>query len=43
MPTNEDRYNQGLIYILDILKSLTAHVDGQYEHLRQSRAPEIYR
>jgi beclin 1 len=28
MPTNEDRYNQGLIYVLDILKSLTNHVDG---------------
>jgi hypothetical protein len=43
MPTSEDRYSQGLIYLMDILRSLTAHVDAQYEHLRQTRAPEIYR
>jgi len=28
MPTSEDRYSQGLIYLMDILRSLTAHVDA---------------
>ena len=35
MPSNEERYNQGLVFLLDALKSLTAHVDSNYGSLAQ--------
>jgi beclin 1 len=35
MPSNEERYNQGLVFLLDSLKSLTNYVESNYGSLVQ--------
>jgi hypothetical protein len=39
MPSSEERYNRGLIYVLDALNLLSTRIEMQYGHLLQSKLP----
>jgi len=39
MPSNEDRYNQGLVLVLDAVRTLTQYVDQNHGHIVQELLP----
>ena len=39
MPSSEDRYSQGLVFLLDAVKHLAEHVERQHSHLLQTMLP----